>query len=43
MDSSVLNVSDHNEIDVQDIWAEIESVNGENTPTGSSTNPKILN
>ena len=31
MDSSVLNVSDHNENDVQDISAEIESVNGENS------------
>ena len=43
IDSSVLNVSDHNENDVQDISAEIESVNGENTPTEASTNPKILN
>ena len=42
IDSSVLNVSDHNENDVQDISAEIESVNGENTPTEASTNPKIL-
>ena len=31
IDRSVLNVSDHNENDVQDILAEIESVNGENS------------
>ena len=28
---NVLNISDHNENDVQDISAEIESVNGENS------------